>query len=68
MAWNTQFAMLTFLLGVNWFGISELQGLTGSPVNILNYAKMVIHTNFCMYVCVFYVEDVFACGIIQGVS
>jgi hypothetical protein len=50
MAWNTQFAILTFFLGLNWFGISELQGVTGSPVNILNYAKMEIQMNFCMYV------------------
>jgi hypothetical protein len=42
MAWNIQFAMLTFLLGLKWFGISELQGVTGSPLNILNYAKMEI--------------------------
>jgi len=63
MAWNTQFAMMTFLLGLNWFGISELKGLTSRPVNILNYAKMEVQINFCMYVCVFYVEDIFACAI-----
>jgi len=63
MAWYTQFAMLTFLLWLNWFGISKLQGVTGSPLNILNYAKMEIQINLCMYVCVFYVEDIFACGI-----
>lgn len=63
MAWNTQFAALTFLLGLNWFGISELQGLTGSPVNILNYAKMEIQINFSIYVCFFYVEYIFAGGI-----
>jgi hypothetical protein len=64
MAWNKHFAFFTLLLGVNWFGICEVQGLTVIPVNILNYAKMEIHINFCIYVCVFYVEDIFGCSII----
>jgi hypothetical protein len=63
MTWNTQFAILTFLLGLTWFGISELQGVMGCLVNILNYAKMEVQINFCMYFCIFYVEDIFACGI-----